>query len=146
MIEPRAPSTGPASTPDATPTESRLARPPGERGGDESVDDEGLTREFTAVRAPAELLAALGELGFDDPAIDRPAIPSIGAPVPRLPSLRPATQPSVITGHQHDGDSTTSERSPVSSAAGAPDDAAAPDGTDTQPAVTPPSADPEGGR
>jgi hypothetical protein len=131
---------GTTPVPDATPTESRLARP--DRTGDESIDDEGLTREFTAVRAPAELIAALGELGFDDPAIDRPAIPSTGAPVPRLPPLRPSTAP-VIGGHEHDGDSTTSERSPITHPPA--DETAAPDGPDTQPSVTPP-AEKEGGR
>jgi PAS domain S-box-containing protein len=82
---------------DSTPTESRLAR------GDESIDDEGLTREFTAIRPTPELLAALGDLGFDDPAIDRPA-GEVGARVPSLPRL-PSRAPT-----QSDPDSTTDER------------------------------------
>jgi hypothetical protein len=141
VIAVRGEAGGTTTSPEATPTESRLART-----GDESVDDEGLTREFTAVRAPAELIAALGELGFDDPAVDRPSIPSLGAPVPRLPPLRPATQPGLTAGNQHDGDSTTSERSPVGGGADAGDEPAAPEATDTQPTVEAPAADREGGR
>jgi PAS domain S-box-containing protein len=122
---------GTTTSPDATPTESRMAR-------DESVDDEGLTREFAAVRAPAEMIAALGELGFDDPALDR--LPSVGAPVPRLPPLRPATAP--VTGGHEDGDSTTAERGLVASS-----EDATTEGTDTQPSVTTtPAAEPEGRR
>jgi PAS domain S-box-containing protein len=89
---------GVTSTPDTTPTESRLARP------DESVDDEGLTREFAAIRPSPELLAALTDVGFDDPALDRP--------IPRLPSLRAVT-PTSDGGNPHDGESTTSERPPI---------------------------------
>jgi hypothetical protein len=70
---------------------------------EESIDDEGLTREFTAVVPGGNLAHMLGELGelLDDPALDRPAFVRAAAEkVTRsslLPSLRPPTPPPVAT-------------------------------------------------
>ncbi|MCE9573779.1 MAG: PAS domain S-box protein [Deltaproteobacteria bacterium] len=80
-----------------TPSDPGLVIPASDVRHEESVDDEGLTREFTAVvpgRALADVLGELGDL-LDDPALDRPAFVKAAAErrSPLVPSLRPATTP-----------------------------------------------------
>jgi len=80
-----------------TPSDPGLVIPASEVAHEESVDDEGLTREFTAAvpgRALADVLGELGDL-LDDPALDRPAFVKAAAErrSPLVPSLRPPTIP-----------------------------------------------------
>ncbi len=79
-----------------TPSDPGLVIPASVAGLEESVDDEGLTREFTAV-APGGGLAELGDL-LDDPALDRPAFVRAAAErrQPLVPPLRPATIPPPV--------------------------------------------------